>query len=119
MKLTEPQWALMEVLWSGNCFSLKEITAALKGVTGWNKNTVFTYLTRMAEKGIVTIDRSSDKPYRAARSREECARQERTDLLQRVYGGAAADLIAAFLTESNLSAKEAARLKKLLDEMEV
>lgn len=119
MKLTEAQWALMEVLWSGTSFSLKEITEALKSVTGWNKNTVFTYLTRMAEKGMVTIHRGCDKPYSAALSREECARQERSDLLTRVYGGAAADLIAAFLKETPISPKEVQRLKKLLDDMEV
>lgn len=119
MKLTEAQWAVMEVLWSGERFSLKEITDALKAVNGWNKNTVYTYLTRMAEKGIVSIDRGSDKPYSAALTRETCAREERTDLLKRVYGGAAADMIAAFLTESTISPKEVQRLKKLLEDMEV
>lgn len=119
MKLTDAQWAVMEVLWSGTRFSLKEITDALKTVNGWNKNTVYTYLTRMAEKDMVAIDHGSDKPYSAALSREACARQERSDLLTRVYGGAAADLIAAFLKESSISAKEVQRLKKLLDEMEV
>lgn len=119
MKLTEAQWAVMEVLWTGPCFSLKEIADRLKTVNGWSKNTVFTYLTRLAEKGMVTIDRSSDKPYRAALSREACAREERSDLLKRVYGGAAGDLIAAFLKESSISPKEIQRLKKLLEDMEV
>lgn len=119
MKLTEAQWAVMEVLWSGECFSLKEITERLKPINGWSKNTVFTYLTRMAEKGMVTIDRGSDKPYRAALTREACAREERSDLLKRVYGGAAGDLIAAFIKESSISPKEVQRLKKLLEDMEV
>ena len=119
MKLTEAQWAVMEVLWSADRFSLKEITERLKSVNGWSNNTVFTYLTRMAEKGMVTIDRGSGKPYRAALTREDCAREERSDLLTRVYGGAAGDLIAAFLKESSISPKEIQRLKKLLEDMEV
>lgn len=119
MKLTDAQWAVLEVLWSGDRFSLGQITAALKTVNGWNKNTVYTYLTRMEEKGLVSIDRTDDRPYAAAVTREECARQERAELLTRVYGGAAGDLIAAFLKESAISPKEAARLKKLLEEMEV
>ena len=119
MKLTQAEWSVMEVLWTGARFSLGEVTEALDSVQGWNRKTVFTYLTRMAEKGMVTIDRSSDKPYRAALSREACAREERSDLLKRVYGGAAGDLIAAFLKESSISPKEIQRLKKLLEDMEV
>ena len=52
-------------------------------------------------------------------AREDCARAERQDLLNRVYGGAAGDLVAAFLQESKMSEKEVERLRKLLDEMEV
>ena len=55
----------------------------------------------------------------AGAAREDCARQERDELLNKVYGGAAGDLIAAFLKETHISADEAARLRKLLDEMEV
>lgn len=119
MRLTDAQWPVMEVLWSGDAFSLKQITEALKTVNNWNKNTVYTYLTRMAEKGLVKIDHDSPRPYRAAVSREECARTERRELLHRVYGGAAGDLIAAFLMDSAITPQEAARLRKLLDEMEV
>ena len=119
MRLTDAQWPVMEVLWSGDCFSLRQITQALQNVNNWNKNTVYTYLTRMADKGLVRIDHSSDRPYSAAVTREECARAERSELLQRVYGGAAGDLIAAFLKDSSITPQEAARLRKLLDEMEV
>ena len=83
------------------------------------KRQVYTYLTRMAGKGLVSIDRRQEKPYAAAVSRDACARQARDDLLTRVYGGAAGDLIAAFLKESHISSQEAARLRQLLDDMEV
>ena len=119
MKLTEAEWSVLEVLWSGERFALKEITNALKPIHGWNKNTVYTYLTRMEAKGLVDIDRSGDKPYGAAVSRESCARQERDELLTKVYGGAAGDLIAAFLKETTISRQEVSRLRKLLDDMEV
>lgn len=119
MKLSDPEWAIMEVLWSGDGLSLGEVTAALKSINGWNKNTVYTYLTRMEKKGLVCIERGADKPYRAKISREDCARSERNDLLRRVYGGAAGDLIAAFLKDTTISKKEAERLRKLLEEMEV
>lgn len=119
MKLTEAEWDVLNILWSDTSFTLGEITTALKSVKGWNKNTVYTYLTRMGNKGLVAIDRSQSKPYSAAVSREFCAKKERNELLDKVYGGAAGDLIAAFLKESAISQDERNRLKKMLDDMEV
>lgn len=119
MKLSEAEWSVMEVLWQGECFALKDITNALSEVNAWSKNTVYTYLNRMEVKGLVKIDRSSRAPYRAAVSRETCAKKERDELLSKVYSGAATDLIAAFLKESPISKEEVKRLRNLLDEMEV
>lgn len=119
MKLSEAEWAVMDILWTGERFALGEITHALARVKGWSKNTVYTYLTRMEAKGLVSIDRSQARPYAAAVSREDCARRERDELLSKVYGGAAGDLIAAFLKESPISPQEVERLRALLDQMEV
>lgn len=119
MKLSEAEWSVLNILWSGNNFTLKEITNSLKDINAWNKNTVLTYLTRMEKKGLVSIDRSQDKPYSAAVTKEFCAHRERTELLDKVYGGATGDLIAAFLKESTISLEERNKLKKMLDDMEV
>ena len=94
-------------------------TDALKLVKGWNRNTVYTYLTRMEKKGLVGINRDTMQPYYAVVSREDCAREERQELLGKVYGGATGDLIAAFLKESKISKQEVSRLKQMLDDMEV
>ena len=119
MKLTLPEWDIMEVLWSGENLALGEITSALRENHGWTSNTVHTYLTRMSKKGLVTIDKTASAPYKAAVTKEDCARRERDELLNKVYSGATGELIAAFLKESEMSKSEVERLKKLLDEMEV
>ena len=119
MKLTEAEWSVMEILWSGERFSLGEIAAPLHNRNNWSKNTVHTYLTRMEAKGLVSIDHAQSKPYSAVITRDDVARQERNQLLNKVYGGAAGDLIAAFLKESPISSQEAARLRQLLNDMEV
>lgn len=119
MKFTEAEWSVLEILWSKDRMAFGEITKALAPINGWSKNTVHTYLTRMESKGLVSIDRTQEKPYAAAVSREECAQHEREELLTKVYGGATGDLIAAFLKESAISQKEVERLRQMLDEMEV
>ena len=118
-KLTDAEWTVMESLWNGNDM-LGSIVDSLKSQTGWSRNTVHTYLTRMETKGLVAINRSREPhTYTAQLSHEECARQERHALLNKVYGGSSSDMLVAFLKETKITPEERERLKKLLDEMEV
>lgn len=87
--------------------------------TGWSRTTVHTYLTRMAAKGLVSMDQSSPRRYAAIPSRETCAARERRDLVNRVYDGSAGQLVAAFVKDGSLSPQEREELRRLLDEMEV
>jgi len=119
MKLSENEWAVMESLWRAPRRSFGTVCDELKTRKGWSKTTVHTYLTRMEKKGLVSIDHSLMEPYAAAVSHDECAKEEREELLDRVYGGETGELIAAFLKESNISREEVERLRRLLDEMEV
>ena len=120
-RLSEAELNVLGVLWKReDGFVLGDIVEALKPVTGWSRNTVLTYLTRMEAKKLVEIDRGGEPHrYRAKVSREACAGRERRNLLDKIYGGAAGDLIAAFLRESRISEEERERLRQLLDEMEV
>lgn len=119
-KLTDAEWTVLDVLWQGGSMALGPVVEALKGSTGWSRNTVHTYLTRMEAKGLVAIDRGREPHlYSPAVSRESCAARARRTLLDRVYRGSAGDLVAAFLKEEGLTAQERDRLRKLLDEMEV
>lgn len=124
-RLSDAELNVMNVLW-GNAsatdgsFTLGEVVDALKPGTGWSRNTVHTYLTRMENKGLVIINRDGEPhKYSAGVSREDCARRERSNLLDKLYGGATGDLIVAFLKENHISEEERDRLRQMLDEMEV
>ncbi len=118
-RLSEGEWKVLEVLWSGERFSLKEIVEQLSHISGWSKTTVHTYLTRMGKSGLIDIDREQKRPYSAAVTRELCAKAQRDQLVEQAYGGAGVELIFAFLKESHLSKEERERLRQLLDNMEV
>ncbi len=119
-KLSEREWAVLTALWSTGGATLGELSDALRPDTGWSRNTVLTYLTRMEAKELVTIDKGTcPHIYRAALDREACQARERHSFLRRVYQGSAGDLVAAFLREEHISPEERDRLRKLLDEMEV
>ena len=120
MKLSEREWTVLNALWETDGAELGTVVKILLPDTGWSRNTVHTYLTRMEAKGLVRIDKEAfPHIYRATLDRENCQQQERQSFLNRVYSGSAGDLIAAFLKEEPISAEEKERLRRLLDDMEV
>ena len=119
-QLSDREWTVLTALWDAGGSTLGELTEALRPETGWSRNTVLTYLTRMEAKGLVAIDKTaSPHRYRAALDRADCQARERRSFLRRVYRGSAGDLVAAFLKEEPLSPQEREQLRRLLDEMEV
>ena len=120
MKLSEREWTVLNALWETDGAELDVLVTKLYENTGWNRNTVLTYLTRMEVKGLVWIDKETyPHIYHATVDRESCQQQERQSFLHRVYSGSAGELIAAFLKEEPISPEERERLRKILDDMEV
>lgn len=120
MNLSEREWTVLNALWKIQGAELGELVAELYEETGWNRNTVLTYLTRMEAKGLVRIDKDrTPHVYCAMLDKESCQQKERRSFLSRVYSGSAGDLIAAFLKEETISQEEREKLRKLLDDMEV
>ena len=120
MKLSEREWTVLNALWETDGAELGTIVNTLLPDTGWSRNTVLTYLTRMQDKGLVRIDKEKTPHiYRATLNRADCQKKERRSFLNRVYSGSAGDLIAAFLKEEPISQEEIDKLRKILDDMEV
>ena len=96
-KLSDREWMVLEALWQMGDAELGTLVEQLRPHTDWNRNTVLTYLTRMEAKGLVWIDKEAvPHRYQAGVDRETCRAQERRSFLNRVYQGAAGDLVAAF-----------------------
>ncbi len=120
MKLSERESTVLNALWETEGAELGVLVKELYENTGWSRNTVITYLTRMEAKGLVRIDKKTyPHIYYATIDRESYQQQERQNFLQRVYSGSASDLIAAFLKDEPISQEERGRLRKILDDMEV
>ncbi len=120
MKLSEREWTVLSALWETGGAELGTLVGVLYPETGWSRNTVLTYLTRMEAKGLVSIEKEKyPHVYRAVPDRESCRQSEMKSFLSRVYSGKAGDLVAAFLKEEHLSKEEVDRLRAMLDDMEV
>ena len=58
MNLSEREWMVLRALWETGGAELGTLVQRLQPETGWSRNTVLTYLTRMKGKGLVAIDKT-------------------------------------------------------------
>jgi BlaI family transcriptional regulator, penicillinase repressor len=115
-RISDAEWDVMQVAWRRGDFSAQEMIEELSH-RDWSPRTVKTLLGRLLAKGALAHEpRGKAYVYRAAVQREDCVRQETESFLDRVFGGAAAPLLAHFVKRGRLSAEDIASLRKLLDE---
>lgn len=115
-KISDSEWKIMEIIWEKGSVLQSDIMDALHGK--WNKNTVYTFLSRLEQKGLVAAE-GTPKQFRAVVSREDCVAQEEENFLNKIYHGSAGKMVTAFLQEGRLTADEVEELKKLLEGMEI
>jgi BlaI family penicillinase repressor len=117
-KITESEWAVMEVLWDDSPRSASEIAKKLRETTSWAENTVRTLLTRLVDKGALEIAETAGPPklYSPAVKREACVRAESASFLDRIFQGAAQPLLVHFARNARLTPDEVRELKRILDQ---
>lgn len=114
--LSDGEWKLMNKLWDASPRTITELTAALRGDTGWSKNTVITMLSRLEAKGAVTHDEGGRaKRYAPLLRREDAARAETENFLSKVYGGSLGLMMSAMTQSKSLTEEDIAELSAILE----
>ncbi|MCW8807749.1 MAG: BlaI/MecI/CopY family transcriptional regulator [Rhodanobacter sp.] len=117
--VTEAESRVMDVLWSRAPQTSEEIIAALSPSTGWHEKTIRTLLNRLLGKGAVTAVKDGRRYlYSPGLQRSDWQRQESRSLLDRVFGGKVAPLLAHFSQHEKLTPKDLDELRKLIDNIE-
>ena len=88
-----------------------------KEQVGWSKTTTYTVIKKCIEKG--AIERK-DPNYicRPLITKEQVQEFETSELINKMYDGAADQLVASLLDRRKLSSQEIERLKKLINDLE-
>ena len=116
--LSDAEWEVMDILWTGGDLTLAEIRAQLRAAGNrWAGNTVQTFLARLEKKGAVRVSRGG-LPYRygAARSREHYERELLEELKKRVFRGSGLRMVSSFMQLEPLSREDLAELRRAIDE---
>ncbi|GLQ46829.1 BlaI family transcriptional regulator [Dyella lipolytica] len=117
--ISEAESRVMEVLWQDAPLTSEQIVAAVQLNSDWHEKTIRTLLNRLLGKGAVEATRDSRRYlYSPLLSRAQWQSQESHSLLDRVFGGRVAPLLAHFSQHEKLSAKDVAELRKLVDAIE-
>jgi predicted transcriptional regulator len=118
--ISDAESQVMEVLWRAPAPLLAEqVVAALSDSQRWQAVTVKTLLNRLLKKGAIAAQKDGRRfLYHAVLQRDEWVAQESEGLLQRLFGGRIAPLVAHFGSQRKLSPADIQELRKLIDELD-
>jgi predicted transcriptional regulator len=117
--LTPAQLEIMELVWARGETTVAEVWAALSARRPVARNTVQTMLSRLHDRGWLRARAEGNAHvYAGARPRSSTLRALLGRLVDRAFAGSPSDLVAALLEARPVSAEEARRLRKAIDESE-
>ena len=112
LRLHEGELNIMELLWSNKELAAKDISKIIKEYIGWEKNTTYTVIKRLIDKG--AIQRTDPGFICSALISQRSVREIETKrLLDQFYNGSLQTFISEYLKNQNLSAGDIAELQKL------
>lgn len=112
LRLHEGELNIMELLWSNKELAAKDISKIIKEYIGWEKNTTYTVIKRLIDKG--AIQRTDPGFICSALVSQRSVREIETKrLLNQFYNGSLQTFISEYLKNQRLSAGDIAELQKL------
>jgi predicted transcriptional regulator len=116
---TEVELQILRILWELGPSPVREIHARLNADKGTVYSTTVKMLSVMLDKGLVRRDEnSSPHIYRAAFTRATAGKRMLSDLIEKVYDGAAMSLVLQALASTQATKEERDEVRRLLDQME-
>jgi predicted transcriptional regulator len=118
-KISGAESQIMEALWAQGPLGAEDIVREVGGPQNWGEATVKTLINRLLKKKAIASERVAGRArYKPLVTRAEYVTGESQGLLDRLFGGEVAPLVAHYAKHRPLAAEEIERLKSLIAEME-
>jgi BlaI family transcriptional regulator, penicillinase repressor len=118
-RISAAESLVMQALWTHGPMGAEELLAQVGQAQGWGESTLRTLIHRLGRKEALRAERRGGRTaYVPLLSREAYVTAESQGLLDRLFGGQLAALVAHFTREAALSPAELARLKRLVAELD-
>jgi BlaI family penicillinase repressor len=119
MKPTDAELGILGVLWRLGKATVRQVHEELSASKPTGYTTTLKLMQIMTRKGLVSRDESErTHVYRAAISKEPVQRRLVSELVDRAFGGSAAELVLRVLSGKRASSTEIAEIRRILDEYE-
>lgn len=119
IQISEAEAVVMTVLWGKSPLATEDVMVALKDKEKWHPSTVKTLLNRLLNKGAITAQKDGRRfLYSPAVKREQWLSEESAHLLDRLFGGRIAPLVAHFSQSKKLGKRDLAELRQLIQELD-
>jgi BlaI family transcriptional regulator, penicillinase repressor len=113
---TTVELAILQALWALGPSTVRQVHNALKSERDTGYSTTLKMVQVMTEKGLLLKDDSvRPQVYRPAQPRERTQLRLIDELIQRAFGGSAADLVMRAASAKRISPQELAEIKKLIE----
>jgi predicted transcriptional regulator len=117
--ISDAESVVMCVLWEHHPLTADEIVVVLAPLQQWQSATIKTLLNRLLKKGAIEAEQDGRRyRYTPILQRDAWVRAKSEGLLDRLFDGRVAPLVAHFSQHRKLSKKDIADLKRLIEEME-
>ncbi len=111
--ITDGELLVLKTLWEESPLPAAQIAQRLGESVGWSKNTAYTFIARLVDKGVV---RRTDPGYLCAPlvTRAQVGVSEGRTFLKKLYGGSLSMMVASFVKEERLTRQELDELRALI-----
>jgi BlaI family penicillinase repressor len=115
VELTEAEWEIMKVIWEKEPCAAGTVQESLAESRAWAYSTVKTTMDRMAEKGLLQIQRIRNlQLFRSCVTEIDAKRGEFRKMLKRAFDGALTPMMQFLIEHEGLSKDESEQLRKLV-----
>ena len=119
MKISTAESQIMEALWRSGALTPDEIVDEVGPANGWARNTVRVLITRLVKKGAIKGGKEEGRfLYRPLVPRSDYVLAESQGLLDRLFEGKLAPLVAHFAEHRNLTPEDVEKLNALIAEID-
>lgn len=118
IRLSGAQLEIMREIWAaGEPLTCEELRQRLARGQEWKTTTVLTFLSRLTDKGMLTVTKRGRTNLYAARiSEAEYRGEESAHFLEQMYGGSVKRMVAALCESGRMDPGELEELRGWLEE---
>ena len=114
IRLHEGELNVMELLWSNKVLAAKDISKIIKEYIGWEKNTTYTVIKRLIDKGAVQRE---DPGFlcSAKVTKRQILNIETKALLKKMFNGSLSTFITDYLDYQTLTTSQIIELQRIIN----